>query len=110
MPAAAAWLGYGIGYVLGAALATAVLLACPCIAACRARRGQWREVWTWRAVALQARSSSPAAAAAAPAVELPSAKVTSDATDAGCKAGGGKHDMHSVDLEAVVAPPQQAVL
>jgi len=62
-------------------------------------------VWTWRAVALQARSSPPAAAAAAPAVELPSAKVTSDATDAGCKVGG-EHDMHSVDLEAVVAPPQ----
>lgn len=105
MPIGAASLGYGSGYVVGAALATAIVLTCPCTAACRARRREWKDAWAERAAAARARAGLPPVAPA-PAVELPSAKVTSDACDAGCKAGG--HDMHSVDLEAVVVPPRQA--
>lgn len=109
-PMVAACLGYGSGYVVGAALSTALVLACPCTGGCRARRDEWKEAWAARAAAARARAGLPPttapAAFAGPALELASAKVTSDAADAGCKAGGD-HDMHSVDLEATVAPRQQ---
>ncbi|PRW50825.1 hypothetical protein C2E21_5552 [Chlorella sorokiniana] len=107
MPMAAASIGYGSGYMVGAVLSTILVLACPCTEGCHTRRAEWKEAWATRTAAARARAGLPplAAPAAAPAVELPSAKVTS--TDAGCKAGGDS-DMHSVDLEAtVVVPPQQ---